>query len=131
MWCFGYLSSICNKTFNFQSSYLHSKLKDRLKELFQLSFIKKNSQHRYKYLVLGRDRSYFVKKKKTTHRFYQRVLWNWYHQHARVFVMFAGRVLQQTVGIWVKTVLLFSPTCSFLQMRETSHRGFSRKTKRS
>ena len=29
------------------------------------------------------DISYFVKKKK--HWFYQNVLWNWYHQHARVF----------------------------------------------
>jgi hypothetical protein len=29
--------------------------------LVQLCFIKKNGQRRYKYLVLGRDRSYFVK----------------------------------------------------------------------
>jgi hypothetical protein len=33
--------------------------------LVQLCFIKKNGQRRYKYLVLGRDRSYFVKKTKT------------------------------------------------------------------
>ena len=32
--------------------------------------------------MLGRDRSYFVK---TNLWFYQKVLWNWYHQHARVF----------------------------------------------
>jgi hypothetical protein len=32
--------------------------------------------------VLGRDRFYFVKK---TIWFYQIVIWNWYHQHARVF----------------------------------------------
>jgi hypothetical protein len=38
-----------------------SKLKDKLRELVQLCFIKKNGQRRYKYLVLGRDRSYFVK----------------------------------------------------------------------
>jgi hypothetical protein len=31
-------------------------------ELFKLCFIKKNGQRRYKYLALGRDRSYFVKK---------------------------------------------------------------------
>jgi hypothetical protein len=41
----------------------HSKLKDKLRELVQLCFIKKKGQRRYKYLVLGRDRSYFVKKK--------------------------------------------------------------------
>jgi hypothetical protein len=58
--------SSCNsiKTFDFSTLYtniLHSKLKDKLKELVQLCFIKKNGQRRYKYLVLGRDRSYFVK----------------------------------------------------------------------
>jgi hypothetical protein len=35
-----------------------------LRELVQLCFIKKKGQRRYKYLVLGRDRSYFVKKSK-------------------------------------------------------------------
>ena len=63
-------------------NYSHSKQKDRLRELIQLCFIKKNGQRRYKYLVLGRDRSYFVK---NTLWFYQKVLWNWYHQHARGF----------------------------------------------
>jgi hypothetical protein len=53
--------SSCNsiKTFDFSTLYTtipHSKLK-----LVQLGFIKKNGQCRYKYLVLGRDRSYFVK----------------------------------------------------------------------
>jgi len=55
------------KTFDFSTLYTiisHSKLKDRLRELVQLCFIKKNGQRRYKYPVLGRDRSYFVKKKK-------------------------------------------------------------------
>jgi hypothetical protein len=33
----------------------------KLRELVQLCFIKKNSQRRYKYLMLGRDRSYFVR----------------------------------------------------------------------
>jgi hypothetical protein len=59
--------SSCNsiKTFDFSTLYTtipHSKLKDKLRELVQLCFIKKNGQHMYKYLVLGRDRSYFVKK---------------------------------------------------------------------
>ena len=31
----------------------------------------------------------------------------------------------------VQTVLLFSPTCSFIRMRKISYRGFSRKTKRN
>ena len=50
----------CNsiKTFDFSTLYTTvplSKLKDRLRELVQLRFIKKNGQHRYKYLMLGRD----------------------------------------------------------------------------
>jgi len=46
--------------------------------------------------------------------------------------MFGGRVFQQTDGIylWVQPVLLFSLTCSFIRMRQTSYRGFSRKTKK-
>jgi hypothetical protein len=58
--------SSCNsiKTFDFSTLYTtipHAKLKDKFRELVQLCFIKKNGQRRYKYLVLGRDRSYFVK----------------------------------------------------------------------
>jgi hypothetical protein len=81
--------SSCNniKTFDFSTLYTaipHSKLKERLRELIQLCFIKRNGQCRYKYLVLVRDKSYFVKKKKTLW-FYQKVLWDWYHQHTWVF----------------------------------------------
>ena len=59
--------SSCNniKTFDFSTFYAtipHTKLKGRLRELVQLCFIKRNGQRRYKYLVLGRDRSYFVRK---------------------------------------------------------------------
>ena len=61
--------SSCNsiKTVDFSilcTTIPHSKLKDRLRKLVQLCFKKKNGQRRYKYLVLGRDRSYFVKKNK-------------------------------------------------------------------
>jgi hypothetical protein len=38
-----------------------SKLKDRLRELFHK---KKNGNCRYKYLAIGRDKSYFVETKK-------------------------------------------------------------------
>ena len=59
-------SCISLKTIDFSTLYTaisHSKLKDILRELIQVCFIKKNGQRRYKYLVLGRDISYFVKKK--------------------------------------------------------------------
>ena len=59
--------SSCNsiKKIDFSTLYTsipHSKLKDRLRKLVQLCFIKRNGQRRYKYLVLGRDRFYFVNK---------------------------------------------------------------------
>ena len=58
--------SSCNsiKTYDFSTLYTtipHSKLKEKLKELVQLCFVKKNGVRRYKYLVLGRDKAYFVK----------------------------------------------------------------------
>jgi hypothetical protein len=134
--CIQSMSFSCNSiyTFNFSTLYTtipHSKLKDRLRELFQLCFIKKNGQRRYKYLVLGRDGYYFVKK---TLWFYQKVLWNWYHQHARVFdwqhICYAWWTCFSTDSRHTH-VILFSPSSSIIRMRQTSFRGFSRKTKRS
>ena len=123
--------SSCNsiKTFDFSTIYTtipHSKLKDRLRELIQLCFILNNGQRRYEFLVLGRDKSYCLKK---TLRFYQKFLWSWYHQHARVFfidnifAMFGGRVFQQTVGTHVGTDCAPLPA-HFIRMWQTSYRGF-------
>ena len=58
--------SSCNsiKTFDFSTLYTtipHSKLKDNLRDMVQLCFYKNNSQRRYEYLVLRRDKSYLVK----------------------------------------------------------------------
>ena len=38
---------------------------------------------------------------------------------------------RQSPYLWAQTVLLFSPICSFIRIRQTSYRGFSRTTKRS
>ena len=96
----------CNSinTFDFSTLYTtipHSKLKARLRELVQLCFIKNNGQCRYKYLVLGRDRSYFVKHySDSTKKFSETDIFNMleFLMH-NIFVMFGGRVFQQTVGI--------------------------------
>jgi len=63
--------SLCSgnsiKTFDFSTLYTtipYSKLKDRLRELVQLCFIKQNGQRRCKYIVLRRD-ILFCKKKTT------------------------------------------------------------------
>ena len=124
--------SSCNsiKTFDFSTLYTtipHSKLKDKLRKLVQLCVIKKNGQRRYKYLVPGRDRSYFVKKHSdSTKKFSEIDIINMLEFLIDIFVIFGGLVFQQTVGIPMGThVLLFSPTCSFIRMRQTSYRGFS------
>ena len=98
--------SSCNgiKTFDFSTLYTsipHSKLKDKLRELFQLCFIKKNGQRRYKYLVLGRDRSDFVKNhsdstKKSSETDIINIL---EFLIENIFIIFGERVFQQTFVI--------------------------------
>ena len=50
-----------------------------------------------------------------------------------IFVMFGNVFFNiHSAYLWVQTVFRFSPTCSFIRMRQTSYRReFSRKTKRS
>ena len=98
--------SSCNniKTFDFSTFYAtipHTKLKGRLRELVQLCFIKRNGQRRYKYLVLGRDRSYFVRKHSdSTKRFAGTDIINMLQFLIdNIFIIFGGRVFQQTVDI--------------------------------
>jgi hypothetical protein len=97
-------SCIIIKTFDFSTLYTtipHSKLKDKLRELVQLCFIKENDQRRYKYLVLGRDRSYFVKKNSdSTKKFSETDIINMLKFLIDyIFVIFGGSVFQQTVDI--------------------------------
>ena len=96
--------AIALKKIDFSTLYTtipHSKLKDKLRELVQLCFIKKNGQRRYKYLVLGKDRSYFVKHQSdSTKKLSETDIFNMLEFLIdNIFVMFGGRVFQQTVGI--------------------------------
>jgi hypothetical protein len=84
--------------------------------------------------VLGRDRSYFVKHHSdSTKQFSETDIFNMLEFLIdNIFVMFGGRVLQQTVGIPMSTncaplladLFLYSYEAEFIQ-------GFSRKAKRS
>ena len=52
------------KSYDFSTLYttiLHQKLKSRLASIIRNSFIHKNGNRRYKYLVLGREGPYFVR----------------------------------------------------------------------
>jgi hypothetical protein len=104
--------SSCNviKAFHFCTLYItirHSKLKDRLIELVQLCFRKK-IQRRYKYIVFGKDKSYFVKKNKkhsdSAKRFFETdwkhicyVCWTWFstdswHTYGYILCSFSRRL---------------------------------------
>ena len=84
--------------------------------------MKKNGQHRYKCLVLGRDRSYFVKKHSDSSKeFSETDIINMLEPS--IFIIFGGRVFQRTVGIPMGTncallladQLLYSYETDFIQ----------------
>jgi hypothetical protein len=116
------------KTIDFSTLYTtipHSKLKDKLRELVQLCFIKMNGQRGYKHFVLGRDRSYFVKNHSdSTKRLSETDIINMLECLIdNIFVIFGGRVFQQTVGIHMGTncaplladLFLYSYEADFIQ----------------
>ena len=92
------------KSFDFSTLYTtipHQKLKSRLSTIIRNSFIHKNGNRRYKYLVLGREGPYFVRehsdsKSKYTEEDIIRMLELLVDN---IFVVFAGKVFQQIVGI--------------------------------
>ena len=82
---------ITNKSFHFSTLYTtipHQKLKSRLATTVMNTFVHKNGNRRYKYLVLGRERPYFVRehsdsKSKNIIRMLEFLVDN-------IFVVFAG-----------------------------------------
>ena len=91
------------KSFDFSTLYTtipHDKLKSRLADIIRNSFIFKNGIRIYKYLVLGHKEAYFVKEhsdSKNKHsEDYIKMLEFLVHN---IFVVFAGKVFQQMVGI--------------------------------
>jgi hypothetical protein len=131
--------SSCNsiKPFDFSTLYTtipHSKLKDKLRELVQLCFITRNGQGRYKYLMLGRDRYYYVKHHSdSTKAFSETDIFNMLEFLIdNIFVMLGGCVFQQTVGIPMGTncvplladLFLYSYEADFIQ-------GFLKKSEKS
>jgi hypothetical protein len=81
--------------------FLTLKLKDKLRELVQLCFIEKNGQRRYKYLVLGRDRSYFATNHSdSTKKSSETDIINMLEfLIENIFIIFGERVFQQTFVI--------------------------------
>jgi hypothetical protein len=85
--------------------------------------MKKNGQRRYKYLVLGRDKSYFVKHHSDSTKQFSDIFNMLEFLIDNIFVMFGGRVFQQTAGIPMGTnyaplladLFLYSYEADFIQ----------------
>ena len=99
---------VCNsiKAFDFSTLYTtipHVLLKSRIKEFIQHCLSKKNGEQRYRYLVIGRDKSCFVKshsklKNKYKHDEIIQML-DFLIVVDNIFVLFGRRVFQQRIGI--------------------------------
>ena len=118
------------KSFDFSTLYTtipHQKLISRLATIIRNSFIHKNGNRRYKYLVLGREGPYFVKehwvsdsKNKYTEEDIIKML---EFLVDNIFVVFAGKVFQQIIGIPMGTncaplladIFLYSYEAEFIQ----------------
>ena len=100
----------------------HQKLKDRLTSIIRNAFIFKNGN---KYLVLGHQETYFVKEHSDSYSKYSEddIIKMLEFLVDNIFVVFAGKVFQQTVGIPMGTncaplladLFLYSYEADFVQ----------------
>ena len=123
---FNHITSI--KSFDFSTLYTtipHQKLKSRLATIIRNSFIHKNGNRRYKFLVLGREGPYFVKEHSDSKNKYTEddIVNMLEFLVDNIFVVFGGKVFQQIVGIPMCTncaplladIFLYSYEAEFIQ----------------
>ena len=94
---FNHITSI--KSFDFSTLYTtipHQKLKSRLATIIWNSFIHKNGNRRYKFLVLGREGPYFVKEHSDSKNKYTEddIVNMLEFLVDNIFVVFGGKVFQ-------------------------------------
>ena len=99
---FNHIISI--KSFDFSTLYTtipHQKLKSRHATIIRNSFIHKNENRRYQFLVLGREGPYFVKEHSDSKNKYTEddIINMLKFLVDNIFVVFGGKVFQQIVGI--------------------------------
>ena len=87
--------------FTLYTTIPHQKLKSRLATIIRNSFIHKNGNRRYKYLVLGREGPYFVRERSDSKSKYNEddIIRMLEFLVDNIFVVFAGMVFQQIIGI--------------------------------
>ena len=103
----------------------HQKLKSRLASVIRTIFMFKNGYCRYKYLVFGHEESYFVKEHSDSKHKYSEddIIKMLEFLIDSIFVVFAGKVFQQIVGIPMGTncaplvadIFLYSYEAEFIQ----------------
>ena len=101
------------------------KLKSRLKDIIHQCFLHKNGNRKYKYLVLGQNKTYFVKHHTDSNMKYNEddIVRMLEFLIDNIFVQFAGNIYQQTVGIPMGTncaplladLFLYSYEAEFIQ----------------
>ena len=124
---FHHITSI--KSFDFSTLYTvipHQKLKSRLATIIRNSFIHKNGNRRYKFLVLGREGPYFVKEHSDSKNKYTEddIVNMLEFLVDNIFVIFGGKVFQQIVGIPMGTncaplladIFLYSYEAEFISL---------------
>ena len=119
-------------SFDFSTLYTtipHQKLKSRLATIIRNSFLHKNGNRRYKYLVLGREGPYFVKEHSDSKNKYtdEDIVKMLEFLVDNIFVVFAGKVFQQIIGIPMGTnVPLSWPTYFYTRTKRNSYSPCSR-----
>ena len=116
------------KTYDFSTLYTtipHSKLKERLGNLIKQSFLSKNGTRRYQYIVVKKNKAYFVKEHTDAKvKFDENDIINMINFLIdNIFVQFGGQVFQQTIGIPMGTncaplmadLFLYSYEAAFMQ----------------
>ena len=116
------------KSFDFPTLYTtfpHQKLKSRLATIIRNSFLYKNGNRRYKYLVLGREGPYFVTQQSDAKNKYteEDIIKMLEFVVDNIFVVFAGKVFHQIIGIPMGTncaplladIFLYSYEAEFIQ----------------
>ena len=103
---FNHVTSI--KSFDFSYLYKtipHQKLKARLTSVILNAFIFKYGNHRYRYFELGHEETSFVKEHSDFKNKYSEddIIKMLEFLVDNIFVVFVGKVLQQTVGIPIGT----------------------------
>ena len=111
------------RSYDFSTLYTtipHDKLKLRLSDIIRGAFFHKNGSRRYKYLVIHPFGNYFVRDHTDSTNKYTEddIIQMLNFLIDNIFVVFGGRVFQQTIGIPMGT------NCFFIRTKQNLYKDF-------